>query len=98
MSGQSSILCYLRCLSFFLPSICKMILLCSVWVLYNEYRVVWLGWYLQIIELESMMLEKDNQKQIKMLTHVVGWQKKTPKGAISRKRSFLSGSQHLNGV
>jgi len=34
----------------------------------------------------------------KMLTYVVGSQKKTLKGAITRKRSFLSGSQPLNGV
>jgi len=44
------------------------------------------------------MEEGDKQKYMVVLTHVVGSQKKSPKGAISRKRSFPGGSQPLNGV
>jgi len=47
---------------------------------------------------KSITVERDNQKEMENLTCVPGSQKKTPREAISTKRSFPTGSQPLNGV
>lgn len=67
--------------------------------MYNQqvYREFSLA-FIEHMARKIIMLERDNQQSMEKLTHILGLQQKSPKGTISRERSFLSGSQHLNRV
>jgi len=90
----------LRLISPFIPLCCFWKLIFSEQSLYNQqiYRVVWLGWYPQIVQLERLSHWK-GIIEINENAHLCPrLAEKASRGAISRKRTLPSGSQPLNGV